>query len=341
MLNPRGVHELKDTFLKLFIEPLNKTDSHFNFDTTNCQIFIEKKVKDGRIDILIQENNSDENAIVIENKIHAPEQPNQLLRYRKAFPKGKLLFLTLDTSKSEQESAKDTNYIPISYRDDIISWLEKCKKEAVNNPTLRETLTQYINLIKKLTNQNINSDMNIELIDKILENPSNYEAFQAIDNVSRELQKYIIENKVIPIIKKITKNSDLKVLNLLTIDKGHPRFHFFNEEMRGKGIEWICFASGMSKSSKNIRYGFLAPIDKDDEPIIDAELKKKINDLFRDKFDKPLKAIDNWIASAPFDGYNDWENFDTLKEIYFHSEDFENVLKDKVVKMLEIIKKLD
>ena len=88
--------------------------------------------------------------IMIENKIYASEQPNQLLRYYNAFPNGKLFYLTLFGEESKQNFPKE-KYNIISYENDIIIWLEECKKESVNIPILRESITQYINLIKKLS----------------------------------------------------------------------------------------------------------------------------------------------------------------------------------------------
>ena len=50
------------------------------------------------------------------------------------------------------------------YKNDIIQWLEKCRKEAVTHSILRETITQYINLIKYLTHQTINENMEKEIV---------------------------------------------------------------------------------------------------------------------------------------------------------------------------------
>ena len=72
---------------------------------TNCQVFREHKTTEGKVDIVIKDS-SEQNIIVIENKIYAGEQHDQLLRYHKSFPKGKLLFLTLEGRKSDQKIFK-------------------------------------------------------------------------------------------------------------------------------------------------------------------------------------------------------------------------------------------
>ena len=53
----------------------------------------EDKTKGGRIDIVIKLK---ETVIVIENKIYAPDQDNQLIRYKNEYPFSKLYYLTLD-----------------------------------------------------------------------------------------------------------------------------------------------------------------------------------------------------------------------------------------------------
>ena len=69
------------------------------------------------------------------DSIDAYEQKNQLIRYRNAYPKAEILFLTLtgyasNTSNDVITGQKD--YLPISYEIHIVNWLEICLKEAVN-----------------------------------------------------------------------------------------------------------------------------------------------------------------------------------------------------------------
>src|SRR5690606_17360350 len=122
----------------------------------------------GRIDVFIKDKNSE--VIMIENKINAREQQNQLLRYKNAFPCGKLFYLTLDGKESDCEKTKESQlkYFTISYNSDIIYWLENCKKTAIDTPMLREVLSQYIYLLKKITNQNTNKEMSKEITKQLL-----------------------------------------------------------------------------------------------------------------------------------------------------------------------------
>lgn len=109
---------------------------------------------------------------LIENKIYAGEQKNQLTRYKNFYPEAPILFLTLygKDAESAHDLKKDTDYFTISYEKDILLWLEKCVKEAVKLPMLREVIYQYINLIKKLTHQTMNNELKKEISELIQNN---------------------------------------------------------------------------------------------------------------------------------------------------------------------------
>lgn len=83
LLNPKGLHQMGDIFLKLFINKLKqqlKLDKDFEFSnpTVECEKHIgaisENKDAGGRIDIYISDKN---HHIAIENKIYATDQENQ------------------------------------------------------------------------------------------------------------------------------------------------------------------------------------------------------------------------------------------------------------------------
>ncbi len=204
LLNPKGSHGQKDVFLKLFIEELGLDEGRASkFETVSALAKKEKnvgeinleKTEGGRIDIVIS---SGKRNIFIENKIYARDQPNQLLRYYNADKKADLLYLTLDGKEASDESTggklkaenesteKETKYYKvISYQEDIVTWLEKCIKETVNFPLLRETISQYINTIKQLTGQSINKQMENEIIE-LLTKSENTEAAILIKNIIQD-----------------------------------------------------------------------------------------------------------------------------------------------------------
>jgi len=180
LLDINGTHGFGSTFLDLFVQYLGKKlTNDFSFETKTSKTEIEKYIgvrndiqkTGGRIDISIQNENTE---IVIENKIYAQEQDFQIERYcNYALPrKGLVLYLTLHGKepKSNGDYKLNEHFFSISYSHDIIAWLLMCFKEASDFPILRETIKQYILIIKKLTGQLTDSTMNIEVKKMILDN---------------------------------------------------------------------------------------------------------------------------------------------------------------------------
>ena len=109
----------------------------------------------GNIDILIRDR-AFKQAVVIENKIWAGDQPRQLQRYaeqleQEGYGAPHLLYLTLDGHDPSEDSAGDLKYDCISYNEHLSPWLERCQKRAYDEPALRESIAQYVRLIRKLT----------------------------------------------------------------------------------------------------------------------------------------------------------------------------------------------
>ena len=109
------------------------------------------------IDILIRDRSSMQ-AVVIENKIWAGDQHEQLWRYAKRLKEQgytpHLLYLTLDGHDPSEDSVKglDPKCVKcISYKEDLSPWLKRCQKRAYDEPVLRESVAQYLHLIEKLT----------------------------------------------------------------------------------------------------------------------------------------------------------------------------------------------
>lgn len=337
LLNPSGVHGYKDAFLKLFIEGL---DIKNNLDTSKCTVTVEAyqgkvtEERGGSIDILIKENNSNHNVIMIENKIYAGEQPNQLLRYHNAYPQGELIFLTLYGDPSTEPSSKSISYEQKSYQSDIISWLENCRKISVTSPPLRETLSQYINLVKKITNQNTNQVMSKEITNKILETESNFDAMTSIYFASIELSKSIIEATVKPILLKVIEGKGL-TLDLNLEENGYPSFGYSNDKMKGLGLQ-ILFSSSSITSIDNVVFG-IQPLSEEGRNV---ELESKIVLAFQNEFNQTKPGYLNWVCSIYFDNYRNWNDFETLKKIHFKPEDFENELRDIIDKLLVILEKV-
>lgn len=210
LLNPNGSHGQKNIFLKLFVKQLselpqiknkNSLSEYETIDATMKENHSIKSINNdytegGYIDILI--TNKKGKQIIIENKIYAGDQKNQLIRYHNFDSEAHLFYLTLDghppsewSTKSETQELNEDKIILLSYENNIIEWLEQCKKEATSEPLLRETITQYINLIKYLTHQTMSNEQN-KHIKKIISN--DFESFQSAEilgNTFNELKSEI------------------------------------------------------------------------------------------------------------------------------------------------------
>lgn len=234
LLNPKGSHLQGDIFLKLFVEYLNNANSEeentfllqenkINLNSEKSQIQVEKHIgkifdnEGGRIDITIED--TENRLICIENKIYAGEQDNQLLRYKNFGDKFKechLIFLTLNGNKSSTLNEEDGIVYSISYKKHIIEWLELCKKEAVNLPILRETIGQYINLIKKLTHQTTNKEMEKDIINLLLKNKSHFESAKLINNTVTKIESDL--NRKLDDLVTLGNNDKLNIDNIIKSD---------------------------------------------------------------------------------------------------------------------------
>jgi|SRR5690554_651745 len=188
LLNPKGSHGQGGMYLRLFIdymkakffrnnESQNKTDSNikvlneFLTEAASCKTEVNTGLVDqiseegGRIDILLE---SGQNHIIIENKLYATDQLKQLVRYNNFSNHAPIFYLTIngkDASKdSKQNLEEGIHYFRISYEEDILNWIIQCVKESTATPFIRETLRQYVNLIKRLTNQLTSNKMEEDLL---------------------------------------------------------------------------------------------------------------------------------------------------------------------------------
>jgi hypothetical protein len=173
LLNPNGSHGQKEIFLELFIKSICFKNNPI--DVCSCKIKVEDYIGQisedrtygGRIDITIKDKHNHQ--IIIENKIYAGDQDHQLTRYFNNSSNADIIYLTLDgkppSDNSKGEMIEDEHYKCVSYKYDMLHWLELCRKEVTVYPIVREAITHYINLIKHLTNQTLNHNMEEELSD--------------------------------------------------------------------------------------------------------------------------------------------------------------------------------
>ena len=120
-----------------------------------CGVKVEPEC-DG-IDILI--TNADKKAMVIENKSNPKrgDEDKQLCRYynklKEDYSDIHLLYLTPDGHDPSDNSVGnlDRKLIKLISYEYLIPWLERCQKRAYDEHELRESVIQYLQLVRRLT----------------------------------------------------------------------------------------------------------------------------------------------------------------------------------------------
>lgn len=238
LLNPNGSHKKGALFLKLFLKQIeNELPFDFEelFDFKTIKVNSEYTIKEGQVDIHITDAN--ENTIVIENKLAASDGYQQLLRYSNYCErrKGKraLIYLTYygDDASELSTGEEELDYIKISYKDDIMKWLEACRKECSTQPVLREGITHYINLLNFLLNQGNEENMK-EILELVFKSKDNFEsAFSLLDNaykIKAQLQFMFWEDFRKHLEEELKKGEELKKypenkeLRIITFEDSDP-----------------------------------------------------------------------------------------------------------------------
>jgi hypothetical protein len=159
-LDPQGQHRKGSRYLALFwkaIAPKLRNCPALDFERT--RVTPEYRIDENRrIDIALEDGAI---FVPIEVKIRAGDQSNQVGDYS-AFARTKnktaripVLYLTLDGHEPSDDSKADAgkdDYVCLSFKDDILPWLEACLRDAETEKTvpIRENLKQLIAAIQSL-----------------------------------------------------------------------------------------------------------------------------------------------------------------------------------------------
>lgn len=243
LLNPKGSHGLAQLFLQAFLEEI-KLPKDF-IDWRHCSQDIVERVigpvtetEGGRIDIIIEDGH---HAIIIENKLYAGDQHHQLLRYhnygKKQFPNGfELVYLTLDGHEADECSIgeKGLEYKTISYEHNIINWLEKCHAIAEGKNLVQSVIKQYCELIKQLTNMDMDTKYKEKLLTVTLD-PDNVIAVGEILRIQNEWMDAVYEKYIWKPLEEFAKTKGMR-FGMSIEDGGESGAWIYREEWKHYGL---------------------------------------------------------------------------------------------------------
>jgi hypothetical protein len=318
LLNPRGKHGCGELFLEFFLQEIGLPE---RANLKNANIQLEKVINNyRRIDIFISLPNA--NNIIVENKIYAGDQENQLNDYHEFNKEADIIYLTLWEDEPSEQSASGVNkqkIRTISYQKHIKNWLEQCLEKAVNKPFVRENIAQYLNIVKELTHQSIFNDMKNEILENLLSNAQLAKAFYNLNmNVSLfNWQKGIFE--------KIKSKLTFGDFNLEATDSGRGFFNFW----RYREQDDFCLFVEANKEGSGLKVGVAhlnihKPSQKADEfknKLIGFQSGYQINS-------------NEWICFKEIASWNNtsWENI--VGEIDKISQEIQTVINE-VIKVIE------
>ena len=220
LLNPKGSHGAASLFLKAFLQVIGVDEDYINCETCSANI-LERVIgavtetEGGRIDVIIEDGN---HAVIIENKIYAADQCNQLLRYHnygeRMFPNGyKLLYLTLDGHEPTDCSlgSKDFEYKAISYELEILQWLETCLELTPNELPVKIVIRQYVDIIKQLTYTDMDTKY-IEELKTLALSPENVLAVGELFKIHGEWFEGLLERYIWKRLDDFAKSRNIKFI---------------------------------------------------------------------------------------------------------------------------------
>lgn len=233
--------------------------------------------------------------------------------------------MTLFGENSKQASSLDLKYQPISYEIDILNWLETCKKEVVDIPVLREAIAQYIYLLKKLTNQNNNQNMTVDIMNQVLDSPESLHAYKALLNIEKDLKPELVKR----ILKKLVDRLTTEGFSFIeTIDASKDRgtlASFQNPTLIQRNLALELSFEGARYS--NLIFGFR----KTDEGEFPADLSAGFQKVFVN-----AKSSKKYPVYVSYTKYKNWHHAG-LNSIYFNFSKFYDDFKGEVDAMLSIV----
>lgn len=275
LLDPNGDHYKNDLFLKLFLEMCGIDD--FSIDTSTATVFKEFK----HIDIYISDGKKH---IILENKVYAKDQPTQIARYIETIKdEGAkdediyVLYLHPDGKLPDDQSFGDYHakllgenpsikFKVISYGNEILKWIDRCKNEVSNITDLNVFLSQYKDVIEMIYNRYKRID-EMETAKFVEIFKENYTAVSEIANNYQETRKKIIDEFFENVKENLEKDEAIKgtysielnsvayrpivIKNITSQDEKWKNFYFTVEFQKSSTYSMPFVGFRRVESSKN------------------------------------------------------------------------------------------
>ena len=259
LLDPHADHGKGCLFLKKF---LNIWDFGFVLDTRTTSVTTEYEIGTlnssstwgGRIDILITDAHN--HAIIIENKINAADQKNQLRRYANFAKSSKLeytiIYLTLDGHEPSELSTGmnfSEDYVMFSYQEDILPWLDECKEACVAGSALHNSISQYSQCLRKILNL-----MNKDNEDRLLQIATQKENIASV--LALFANENTIKRKVIDAFVEELCDKARELGFVADVDKGFGEEEetFITFSIPSQSGKWALFIGTDKREARDIYY---------------------------------------------------------------------------------------
>lgn len=293
LFNDIQIKNNKEGCLKLFLKKLGIENTNEN------EFLVEREYRCnpyGQMDFKIENENL---CIVLELKLYAEDGQNQLRRYEKyCLENGKnykIFYLTLDGHKPSEQSIKGfknkNNLKCISFKENVLPWLEECLNLVKDEKNKSSFILQYIAVIENLIEEE--KYRMAGLIEKT-------EDAKAIVFLYEKILKYkmqeILKNFLENLGKKIKKNLrgiEYRELKNEVYDK--ETINYFLDDIEKK--YYFNFGISINKDAKIIgSFEFLEYDEINDYYYwVDFEEIKKINKNFFYKWNEKIKNLENLL----------------------------------------------
>ncbi|MGJ8677182.1 MAG: PD-(D/E)XK nuclease family protein [Akkermansiaceae bacterium] len=314
LLNPEGTHDCGDLFIKLFFETLKVHPPIDHNDSTTAEpwddyseqtYWVSKEVRKGQsqLDILLE---SDSHLLVIENKIWAGEQENQIGRYieyleSQQLKNSQVLYLTLEGKQTETHNNKA--YLRISYRTHIMAWLESCLQATYHIVSINQVLIQYKDVIKQLTGQQLEAKTMESIKEYIRNHPVIIKNHNDISEAIRQLHIEILDEFASAVIAGLKDDFTVRLRQGMTADsfgqdnnRGlvvDPHKDFYNEdhsfEIWIEHNKWWGWAIGIETD-----YDKKRPIREDELEMLRKKIYPRLSQLYHDAEEHYTDATKTW-----------------------------------------------